>query len=178
MIAIPSMISNVTLNENNIEVFGEPIKYQETTEGVVLTYDNFETKLTTSEDIAGFNRIKNYLKEDSKTKAILALEVILLMAIATIVCIDFVMQHLEKLFKNIHDEENPLTSANADHFRKMGYFLLASIILNIVAAILVKLFFIKSYALHINLVEVLAILVLLSLAYIFEIGESSQQKKD
>ena len=177
MLVIPYALSNVKVSENSIEIHEKRIDYEENIEGITITINNNQEKITSPQDIAALKTFLNYFKENKSQLLTIYIELTFVFIAAIIVCIDFALQHLQKLFKNIHDNDNPFLIENATHLRKMGYFLIATLVISIVSSIWADVAFQGRFTLNFSMVNILEILFVLCLSYIFEYGASLTEKK-
>lgn len=177
MLVIPYALSNVKVSENSIEIYEKRINYEVNTEEINITIDNNQEKITGPQEVAALKIFLNYFKENKSQLLTIYIEVTFVFIAAIIVCIDFALQHLQKLFKNIHDNDNPFLIENATHLRKMGYFLIATLVISIVSSIWSDVVFQGRFTLNFSMVNILEILFVLCLSYIFEYGASLTEKK-
>lgn len=177
MLVIPYALSNVKVSENSIEIYEKRINYEVNTEEINITIDNNQEKITGPQEVAALKIFLNYFKENKSQLLTIYIEVTFVFIAAIIVCIDFALQHLQKLFKNIHDNDNPFLIENATHLRKMGYFLIAILVISIVSSIWSDVVFQGRLTLNFSMVNILEILFVLCLSYIFEYGASLTEKK-
>ena len=81
---------------------------------------------------------------------------------------------LEKLFLNIHNEDTPFNLENVSYIKKIAlYFVLSFIIPNLIG-LLIELIFMIDLSVSIELMDILFILIILSLSYIFKYGYEIQ----
>ena len=86
----------------------------------------------------------------------------------------YALKHLEKLFLNIYSEETPFTLENVSHIKKMAYFMIATIVVPYVSGTLVQLVSEVNLGVEFEFFNVIYILSLFAIAYIFEYGYELQ----
>ena len=117
---------------------------------------------------------KNSLEKFNKPTAIIMAELSFVGIIVLLVFVSKVMNHLSKLFDNIHDGDTPFTLENVDHIKKMSYFMIAAIVTSTVAEILFFIAFTIDGTIEFNMFNLLEIIFLYAIAYIFEYGYEIQ----
>ncbi len=84
------------------------------------------------------------------------------------------MNHLEKLFVNIYSGDTPFTKENIDHIKHMAMIMIGTIILPNIAGVIAELVIREDLNIGFELLDVIYILFLFSMAYIFEYGYELQ----
>ena len=88
-----------------------------------------------------------------------------------------ILGHIEKLFKNINKGDTPFTLENVSHIKKTAYYMIAAILVSSIgSAVLDTLASETSMA--IDTFDLIEILFLFAMAYIFEYGVEIQKDSD
>ena len=84
------------------------------------------------------------------------------------------LKHLEDLFVNIYNGDTPFTLDNVNHIKKMAYLMIATIVLPSISGGIFELIMKSDLDVGFELLDVIEILFLFSMAYIFEYGYELQ----
>ena len=167
IIALPILAYNVEIQENNkIEVFGTEFEYQTREEEMILKYNGGEMVLGLVDENIDMDAVLEKLRSSSKLTIIVVGEILLICSLVAAVCIYNMMKHLKSLFVNIHNGYTPFTRENVKSIKKIAAYMIATIILPSITK--------SSITIGIDLFEVLYILLLFCLSYIFEYGYEIQ----
>lgn len=179
MIAFPFLINKIDVKDNQIEAFGYKATYEEVDEGILFkpigNDENVkEFTLTNDDEIMGTKHVLEAFENNSDIKIIGYVETAFVFLLGSVVLMYLILKNLEQLFVNIHNGETPFNLENADHIKKMAILMIAYIILPSISAVLVEL--ISGIQVHntFDLMNVIYILFLFSMAYIFEYGYEIQ----
>lgn len=77
-------------------------------------------------------------------------------------------KHLEEVFNNIYNGDTPFTLENVKHIKKMSYFMVACIILSEIGKSVLNLSIVKELDFDIEIFDIVTILFLFAMSYIFE----------
>ena len=173
MIILPYIIGNIDLVEDKLIYNGINQKIS------LIGENNNDTSLElkvdgqnlTDEDIA---IIKNMFEHNSKTLIIVYIEMGFLVLISSVILIRVILQHLEDLFVNINNGDTPFTLENVKHIKKIAYLMIATIVLSNLSEIIFELILKAGANAKIELFDVIEILFLFSMSYIFEYGHEIQ----
>ncbi len=173
MIILPYIIGNIYLVEDKLIYNGINQKIS------LIGENNNDTSLElkvdgqnlTDEDIA---TIKNMFEHNSKTLIIVYIEMGFLVLISSVILIRVILQHLEDLFVNINNGDTPFTLENVKHIKKIAYLMIATIVLSNLSEIIFELILKAGANAKIELFDVIEILFLFSMSYIFEYGHEIQ----
>ena len=124
------------------------------------------------EDYKAFKKFRSILNDYSKKELVGYTEAGLILLISYLYLIILVLKHLAKLFKNINEESTPFTLENVDHMAKMGRYMIAVILLPIIASILYSVFADIDINIDFGIVSVMEILFVLAMSIIFKYGYS------
>lgn len=175
MITIGIVASNVKVENNNtISVFNEKISYARTPEKVEVNYNNKTEEITKKEEVYILNQIVDCLESKSMYVCIGFIEFAFLILIIFLILMIRILKHLENLFVNIHNGDTPFTKENIEHIKKMAYLMIAAIILPNICGAVAELIIGEDLNIGFELMDVIYVLFLFSMAYIFEYGYELQ----
>lgn len=144
--------------------------------------ENNEVKFITQNPSLDFvkfektNELNNFIeifKEHSKTTIFIVFLITLIILISALVVLSFTLKHLEQLFKNIYDGDTPFTLENVFHIKRMTYLMIAVTILPAFANVISNIILNRDLDFNIG-TNLITILFLYSIAYIFEYGYQIQ----
>ena len=175
MIAMPVVLSNIEVKDNQIIVAKENVFKLEEKNGKLIIKVG-EAIIADESDPVTVAQIKDALEKnkDHKLLNIGYMEVCLASVIATMIIAVFFLRHLQKLAKNINQGDTPFTLENVEHIKKMAYFMIALIIVPAISSGLVEGLFRSEVNVDISAFNVMEILLMFVLAYIFEYGYEIQ----
>ena len=84
------------------------------------------------------------------------------------------LKNIEKLFINIHNEDTPFTLENINYIRKIAMFLIIAIIAPTIFGIIFQAIIKMDMNIGIELMDLILVLIIFSMAYIFEYGYELQ----
>ena len=170
MLFIPYIVNNVEIENNTITFKTEHIKKLDENKVEV-----FQFMLIDLEDMKE-EELVQILQENSKMEIILSIELGLATLIINLIIMIYILTSVEKLFNNIKNTTTPFSLENVVFIKKIAYSMIALIFINpvtemIFAGILNR----ESQDSFIDLIQVLEILILFSMSYIFEYGYEIQK---
>ena len=175
MILAPIAIKNTNVKDNKI-VFTGPsdssitLEENEDKEGSVLIIKHNGATIVEEKNQYSIMIIKTALQNNNKTKLIVLSETALAFTIINLVLVSIVLLYLERLFKNISSGDTPFTMDNVRYIKKMAYLMIAVIVLPSGGGLLAQFITGMDLDLDFEMFNVIEILFLFSLAYIFEYG--------
>lgn len=175
-IAIPVIIKNVEIKDNEIFYANESIIKVEESENklIIKMGDSIVAEETNAEAI---QEIKDFLanSKDSKLLNTTYLELCLAVMVSAVVLSVFFLKHLALLARNIHDEDTPFTLDNVIHIRKMAYFMIAIIVVPAIISGIADAIVKTKAHFDFNFFNITEILCAFAVAHIFEYGYKLQQ---
>lgn len=167
------IINNTKLEDNKI-VF-ETTNIKITKENDIKIYDvaiaNIDEELT-------LNKIIDVLDNNSNTKIIIYVESGLLFLLISLILMIILLTYTEKLFNNIKNYNTPFTKENINLIKNISYLFITLIIVSPISGMLVNYIFnLENQDNMFELVNVLQILIIYSMKYIFEYGYNLEEKK-
>lgn len=119
-------------------------------------------------------KIKNILENNSKMMIFGYVEIGFVFLIISLVLISIMLKALENLFNNINKGDTPFTLENVSYIKKMAYLMIALMILPNITGAIFEIILKMDLDIEFNLFNVIEILFLLSVAYIFQYGYEIQ----
>lgn len=174
MIIVPIVLNKVDIKDNRITFDGtdDVIKIEEVDNKINFKIN--DEVVADETDVEVVNTIKKFLNENSKSSIIAYTESACLFLIAYIVISIMILKHLEKLFKNINKGDTPFTLENVKHIKYMAYLMIANIIIPSFVGGIASLIAGVDLDLELSGFNLIEILFLFSMSYIFEYGYEIQ----
>ncbi|MGM9875092.1 MAG: helix-turn-helix domain-containing protein [Bacilli bacterium] len=173
MICLPYLI-------NKTEVVNNEIKFNDSSNKITIIEKNISNSSSikikyndvvvadaTDENIT---IIKNIFKNNSKVMIITCIETSFLILIICVILMRSMLKHLENLFININSGDTPFTLENINHLKQIAYLMIGTIILPNIFGIIFEFLMKTDLGIGFELFDIIEILFLFSLSYIFEYG--------
>ena len=172
MIVIPIFLSNIDVENNKIISKNIDIQLVEHGNRINIDYKGH----TAISDIPNedFDKLANVLKEN-KTITIVKLELGFTTLLVFLIILTKLLKHLEELFENINKGETPFTLLNVEHIKKMSYCMIICIILSGFGEGILNNSINNEISFGLELFDIVEILFLYALSYIFEYGYEIQK---
>lgn len=122
-----------------------------------------------SKDVAQ-TKIIDILENNSKDLIITYVEIGFIVLIVTIVLISIILKCLEKIFEKLNNGDNPFTLENVHLIKKIAYMMIAIIVISNLGGIIFEILLSSDLDVEIEIFDLVQILFLFSLSYIFEYG--------
>ena len=174
MALIPAIINKVDVKDNRIIFDGtdEFIEIIEENDTVKIKIDDKTFADEDSVEVIG--KLKDILEDNKKGSLIAYVEFAGACLIGYLVLVILVLKHLEDLFRNINKGDTPFTLENVKHIKKMAYFMIAAIIVPPVGLSIAEMFINLDNGFDLGTFNLIEILFLFAMAYIFEYGYEIQ----
>ena len=172
MIAIPFLVKDVEIKNNELVYNNSTLKIIDTGDKVELTINDM--KLLDESSKETIIKVKDVFLNNSKAKIIGVTESGCALLIVYMILLIIVLRHMQKLFKNINEGDTPFTLDNVNHIKKMAFFMIATIILSGVGEGIFELLAKSSFDLGLKTFNLIEILFLFAISYIFEYGYEIQ----
>lgn len=151
----------------------ESITVVETEEQISVEFNgNIIAKINSAYEL---EMVKDLLQNNSKEAILFYIETGFLFLIVVLVLTSILLSSLEKLFTNINQGDTPFTLENVRHIKKMAYLMIAITILPNMIGALFEMFLRTDLNIEFEMFSLVEILVLFSIAYIFEYGYEIQR---
>lgn len=174
MIATPFISSNVKVKDNEIELYGEKVRYEYQDDNLIFKYNNQEKMVEREEEKLAIKETLNKIENGNMPLLVGFIETAFTFLIVTLVLFIIILEHLEKLFINIHNGETPFTIENVKHIKKMAMFMILVIIIPNIAGVIAEKIIGENLGIEFELFDFIYILFLFSMSYIFEYGYEIQ----
>lgn len=175
MIVTPVVVKNIKFENDSVDFFGEKLTYQNNGDDVGLYLGDAKIGTLAEDEKVLFDQGVQKLSETNMTKLFCYMELSLAFTIAVVIFTYFIFCNVEKLFVNIHDKSTPFIEDNLEFLRKIAKYSLISVIISFVCEILFTSIF-SSSIMNFSLSEVVLVLVLYVITYIFEYACILQNK--
>ena len=171
MLLVPYVVNNVEIKNNEIAFKTDNIKIID------------ENKIEIHDIIVGEFDIEDesydvieLLENNSNTKIIGYIEIALVFLLIDIIIMIIILSYVEKLFNNIKDNNTPFTLDNVKFIKNISYLMIALIIITPLSDIIINLLFgLSEGNSPFELMNILEILIIFSMSYIFEYGYEIQK---
>lgn len=175
MILLPILASKTKLTgKNKIQIFNEEVEYERVDDTIVFKIKDDETSFTNSEDKLVLNTVIDNLENGSIPRLVGLVETACVFLIITISISKLIMKNLENLFVNIHNGDTPFTLENVSYIKKMAKLMIAIIVLPYISGSIMEIVVKQDLNIGFEGVSLLYILLVYSMAYIFEYGYEIQ----
>ena len=169
MLLFPYFMNKIEVKDNEITLKNSNIiSLVEDNEKVVLKVNGLTIVDETKDYINA--EIINVINNNSRGLIIGYIEVALLTLFITMYLVSLIFKHLNKLFDNFNRGETPFTLENVLHIKKMAWLMIIVIILPNMGGAIFNLLLTTKINMDFELFDIVEILFLFSLFYIFEYG--------
>lgn len=173
-IIITFLGANVKVNENSIAIMGEHIEFIKSGDELIIRADNRDDYYLRKGEREVLDSVFKSLESYGVKGLVIFTDIVFIFIMIHLILLYYALKHLEKLFLNIYSEETPFTLENVSHIKKMAYFMIATIVVPYVSGSLVQLVSEVNLGVEFEFFNVIYILSLFAIAYIFEYGYELQ----
>ena len=124
-----------------------------------------------------YKDLSKILSNDKKNTFMYYLEGTMFIGILMLVLLYFIMNYVEKLFKNMYLNDTPFILDNVNHIRKIAYLSICYIVAPLILGGIFEMITNIDLNINFSLLNVMLVLVLFVFAYVFEYGYSLENKK-
>ena len=179
MISVGVLGFSTKVENNQIKIFDEKIDYQRNENEITFKVKNEKGKveeetITKASDVETLNKVLKYAEENNIAEITISMEVAFVFIGGILVLTFLALNQVVLLFTNLHDGETPFTLENVSHIKKLANYLIAMAIVKLVGSGLSSIFMNDVFDISFNLTDVLYILIIYILSYIFEYGYEIQ----
>lgn len=165
---------------NNIDVVGDDIVLK--TDNIRFINENelevFKIAKIDFNDNISITDMKNIFTANTKLEIILYLDAGLLYILFDVILIIFILRYVEKLFDNMREGKTPFTLVNINYIKHISYLLIAIILVSPISGFLInKILGGEDASNPLDLINILEILIIYSMTYIFEYGYELEKDK-
>lgn len=181
IIVTPIFTLNIELNGNTIEFKGIRIDdkivitEEKVNDGITLQLKVNDNLVADEKDQNTILQIKNVLENNSKGQIIAFLELGYICLIICLVLYRMTLSRLEKLFININEGDTPFTLENVKYIKEIAKLMIIALILPSCGGIVFEKILATDLGVDFELFDVIQILFLFGISYIFEYGYELQQ---
>lgn len=172
VLMIPMIASGINMTDTKIELFGENYIYQ--IDDQVISVVEEKTGKSTEFYVDTDSDLYEYFTSHSKVYYIVTAEMIGISLLAFLGITFFIFKYIEKLFVNIHNDDTPFTLENVGYIRKIALFLIIAILAPTIMGVLFQSVVKLDMNVEIELMDFVLVLIIFSMAYIFEYGYEIQ----
>lgn len=172
-IAFPFVAEDLTISREELSYRSHKIELREQDNDKLDIL--YKDKKVGEMDISEKEIVYKLIDEINERKLIFVIEVAMIVGVISIILGIFIMGYVAKLFKNINEQPTPFTEENVSLIRKVGYYMIASLVVGFIGSGIISVIAIKSLDFSYDLVSIGEILLVFTLAYIFEYGCSLQE---
>ncbi len=175
LIVIPLIFKNITFEGDQIKIGNESVLTLKMEEDkmVLKIGDNVVAADATLDD---YKEIVKLFNSESKTSIISYIEGSLFIAVVALVLLYLVFNYIDKIFNNIHKEKTPFILDNVMYIRKCAYLYIAFVVAPLVLSGIFEMITGNNMSFNLNLLEVIFVLVLFTISYVFEYGYELENK--
>lgn len=175
MAITPVLVGNISIKDNSITIFGEKVEYEHHEDEIVISVKGVKVGSITGDDMTKFNLATGELEKVNIPKLFSYVEFALVTSAAIMVLTYFILLYLEKLFVNVYNDETPFTLDNINYIKKIAYLLIAIVATSFVCDLISTAIFDYAISAKIDLTSLIYVLIIFSIAYIFEYGYELQK---
>ncbi len=170
LIVLPYLINNVDVKDNNLtlNLKNNNINISEKNDKVILKVGAFVLADADKEFLN--TKVVNIFENNSKEKIIGYVETGFSSLLVVIILTSIIFKHLETLFDNINKGETPFTLENVNLIKRIAWKMIIIIIINNIGGGVFELLLSTNLDIEFETYDLVEILFLFSLAYIFEYG--------
>ena len=170
IIITPFLVHKLEVKNNEISISSSDSKISILDKGDKLVIKAGNIVLgEASKDVAQ-TKIIDVLENNSKAQIITYVEIGFIVLIATLVLISIILKCLESVFGNINKGDNQFTLENVHLIKKMAYMMIIIIVISNLGGIIFEILLNSDLDMGIEVFDLVQILFLFSLSYIFEYG--------
>ncbi len=170
MVIIPILMNKIDIKNDRIILKdkGNVISIVEKNDKLTINIKDAKVaEVTSAKDIS---KIKDFFNNNSKGTIIAAGETALAFALISIIIAILLLRRVEKIFKNINKNDTPFTYDNVEHIRRIAFLMIINIILPAIASAVIELILKVDLNIHFGAYNLIEILSLYVLVYVFEYG--------
>ncbi len=181
LIVTPIFISNIELKDNTIVFKGSriddkiTITEEQSSDGITLQLKANGILIADAKNQDTILKMKNVLETNSKAQIIAFLELGFVCLIICLVLYRMTLRRLEKLFMNINQGDTPFTLENVKYIKEMAKLMIVALVLPTCGGIVFEKILVTDLDVGFELFDIVQILFLFGISYIFEYGYELQQ---
>ncbi len=173
-VILPIALKGIDIKDNKVISNGNLVEIVDKDNKLVLKHNNIIFASVTDEQSVMIIRDVINSNLTNKTSLIVYSEVALLSLVVCLMLTLFMFKNLEKLFNNVNEGDTPFTLENVEYIKKIAYLMIALIIIPNFSGAIFELVLKKDLDVTFELFNVVEILILFVISYIFEYGYEIQ----
>ena len=150
------------------------MEYSYDNDDLIIKYKNQEKILEKNDEKLAVETMIDEIQNDNIILLIGFIELISVVLGITLVLYMLIFNSLDKLFINIHNGETPFTMENVNYIKKMAIFMIIATILPNISGVIGEMIIGENLGLGFEMLDLIYILFLFSMSYIFEYGYQIQ----
>ena len=179
-VAIPLLLSDVKYKNNTISfknLSKDTMTFVEDKEKDEIIIVDKKGKKITDEEEHTLRIVKKALDNNSISTISVKLTIGVALLTIYLFILGIILGHIEKLFKNINKGDTPFTLENVSHIKKTAYYMIAAILVSSIGSAVLDTLAPET-SMAIDTFDLIEILFLFAMAYIFEYGVEIQKDSD
>ena len=183
-IVVPILFSKVRMEKDKISIVGIPDAkvevYKDKKSDLNITING--RKIDTDKELSKTERLSaevvfDMLSNTTKESVIVYLEASTVFSLVSIILVLLAVKNFEKFSMNLKDKDEVFILVNSIYLRKMAKFLLIPYIVTLIASGAINGAFTDSFNINYNTMNLVEIIALYMLSYIFAYGNTLELKK-
>lgn len=174
-IITPIFINNVEIDQEAIKLFNNTFNYEFSKDKLILT--DMQTSDVVELNVDGSINWYEYVNEisnHSNMYYIMCGEILIICLIIYLIFIYLILNKVDKLFRNIYEGDTPFTLENIKYIKKIALYFIMALVFPDVSGWIYELVTKFNIGVEFELMNIVYILVIISLSYIFEYGYEIQ----
>lgn len=177
-VLIPVFASDIKYKNNEIRfknISKDVIRFEEKDKDIIILVN--DKKIKDPADQKTLQMVKDVLDNNSITKVTTIVTIGFVLLGVYLFIIAIILSHIEKLFKNINEGQTPFTLENVEHIKKAAYYMIAAIFFSAIGSGVLALIS-EVGEVEFDSFDLIEILFLFAMAYIFEYGVEIQKDSE
>ncbi len=174
LIIVPIILGHVDTKNSTFKVAGKEYSYTFDDDKLTI-YDG--TKELVSEKMDINVDLNEIISKHPSSYYIGVTETVFAMGSVSIIIVILFLKRLSKLFKNIGEDETPFSEENIIHLRKMALFLIIGVCFSVIGNFIFSIIAGFDTTLHIDFMDIIYILIILCMSYVFSYGLKLEKPK-
>lgn len=177
-VLIPVFASDIKYKNNEIRfknISKDVIRFEEKDKDIIILVN--DKKIKDPADQKTLQMVKDVLDNNSITKVTVIVTTGFVLLGIYLFVIGIILSHIEKLFKNINEGQTPFTLENVKHIKKAAYYMIAAIVFSAIGSGVFALIS-EAGEVEFDTFDLIEILFLFAMAYIFEYGVEIQKDSE
>ncbi len=166
---------NLKIDGNKYTLGDTSLIVERNSKEIVLIANGEETRRTDKNEVNTINTILDYVEEHNIVKLIIVTELAFAILVVTLYIYRRILMYLHRLFVNLNEGNTPFMPENAEYLKKMAILMIVATILPDISGALAEIVFKIDLGIGFEMMDLIYILFLFSLVYIFKYGQEIQK---